>query len=195
MQAQWTPAHLRTEAFTFWQGWYPKNITFDHSYPRKGNELLDKSGNSSRGAIAVTESWLQMLTPPTPVGGPGFFDWEPSTIESILNAVNLFDLSPTDGSLDPSNWDTSALGRKYDLLASIIESVFVDGLSCYNIDKMYQTQGDPSQWTLAGYERKDNFETQLLRDQDPLEKPFQDDDNTIKIFFSISGLSYWNTLV
>ena len=193
VRAQWTPAHLRTEAFTFWQGWYPKNITFDHSYPQKGSTLLDGSGKSARGAIAVDDAWLQTLTPQTPIGSPASFDWKPSTIESILSSMSLFDTSKI-GSSELEQWDPESDASKYNLLASVIESVFVDGLSRYNIDRMYTRDGDPSHWTFSGYVKDDDFESRLLGNQDAVKKLTQDAANKIEVNFAISGLSYRNTL-
>ena len=56
VQAKWMPARLRTEAYTFWQGWYHKNITFEDAYPRKGSHSSDGRRRGTRNAIAVDES-------------------------------------------------------------------------------------------------------------------------------------------
>ena len=194
VRAQWSPAHLRTEAFTFWQGWYPKNITFNHSYPKKGALLLDKSGMSSRNALSVEDAWLQTLTPKTPPEGPAYFDWGPTTIESILSSINLFEAEHIGNVSHIKAWDAQKDENKYDMLVSIIESVFVDGLSRYNIETMYSKQGDPSQWSFAGYQRKKDFGLRLLRNHDALEDLSQHSGNYIDVDFAVSGLNYQSSL-
>ena len=197
VQAQWVPAHLRTEAYTFWQGWYPKNITFEEAYPVKGGPLLSGTKQSMRNAIAVDGSWLNTLTPPTPVEGPGYFNWGPSTVESILTSARLLEDLGSDGRSLLDSWQPQGDTSRPDLLASVIGSVFADGLSRVNIEKMYETQGSPSQWTLADYGKKKDFENLLLQGKSALNNPNsgQNDVDEISLEFSISGLSYRHTLV
>ena len=197
VQAKWVPAHLRTEAYTFWQGWYPKNITFEEAYPIKGGHLLNGTKQSTRNAIAVDESWLNLLTPPTPVEGPGYFNWGPSTVESILSSVRLVEELGSNGGSLIDSWQPQGDTSRPDLLASVIGSFFADGLSRVNIEKMYKTQGSPSQWTLADYGKKKDFENLLLQGKSSLSNPApsQEDIEEISVEFSISGLSYRDNLV
>lgn len=197
VQARWVPAHLQTEAYTFWQGWFPKNITFDHAYPIKGGLLLDGTRQSTRNAIAVDESWLNTLTPPTPVEGPGYFDWGPSTVESILSSVRLMEeIGSNEGSLVDS-WQPQGDTSRPDMLASVVGSVFADGLSRVNIERMYKTQGSPSQWTFADYDKEEDFDNLLLQGKRAVKNPnpSQKDVNEISVEFSITGLSYRRNLV
>ena len=197
VQAQWVPAHLQTEAYTFWQGWYPKNISFDEAFPRKGRTLLDGTGRVTRNAIVVDESWLDLLTPPTPMEGPGYLDWGPSTLESILSVVKVIEnLGSSEGSLI-DKWQPQGDTSRSDLLASVIASVFADGLSRVNIEKMYTAQGSPSEWALADYGKVKDYEHLLLQGQGALKNPYpaQKDVNELSLEFSISGLSYRHTVV
>ncbi|KAG8533075.1 uncharacterized protein KY384_001858 [Bacidia gigantensis] len=193
VQAKWVPAHIRTDAYTFWEGWYPKNISFDMPYPKKGEPLLDGKTESLRDAIAVDEGWLKILTPPTPKEGPGFFDWGPSTIESILSNFDILRDYPDDNRRDDAEYN----GKRLDLLASIIGSVFADGVSRVNVDRAYNTEGNPSQWSLAEIEMEKGFEALPLEGKQALKKPKTNaaEANKISVQFSISGHSYRHELV
>ena len=74
VQAQWVLAQIETDAYSFWQGWYPKNITFAEAYPSKGSPLFNGTLSSARSSIMVEKSWLNALSPATPAEGPGYFD-------------------------------------------------------------------------------------------------------------------------
>ena len=194
VQVRWVPAHLRTEAYTFWQGWYPKNITFEGVYPVKGSRLLDGSKESSRNAIVVDQSWLKALTPSTPMEGPGYHEWSPTTIESILNAVGLLDDFGASTELYLDLWQPRGNRSRPDLLASVIQSVFADGLARVNLEQVYDSEGSPSKWTPAGYEKEDEFDNLVVHGKDAIRNPLPTATNDIKVEFAISGLSYRNTL-
>ncbi|KAL8678292.1 MAG: hypothetical protein Q9186_005342 [Xanthomendoza sp. 1 TL-2023] len=88
VQARWVPAQIHTDAYSFWQGWYPKNISFEAAYPSTTHALLDGSSNE-KDAIAVDEDWLASLTPAVGKGRPGYQDWQPTTMEGILSSAHL----------------------------------------------------------------------------------------------------------
>ena len=196
VQAKWVPAHVRIEEYDFWQGWYLKNITFEAAYPQKGGNSFDGAGKSMRNALTVDESWLGVLTPSTPVEGPGYSDWGPSTIESILSSVGLTETIDLRGESVLEDWQPQGDTSRSDLLASVIASVFADGISRVNLEKMFEAQGSPSQWTLAGLEKEEDFETLLLQGKRALKNPYpaHKSPNEISVEFSISGLSYRHTL-
>ena len=193
IQATWIPAHLHTDAYSFWEGWYPKNVTWDRPYPKKGDTTLNGTLQSKRNAIVVNPSWLRTLTPPTPIEGPGYFDWRPTTIESILLSVGLTNGLDFDSESIVEDWRQD----RTDLFTSVLGSVFADGLSRVNIDKMYRTDGDPSDWVLNEYERKQDFNKLLLQGIDAIKKPNLMDSNVneLSVSFSISGLSYRHTTI
>ena len=197
IQARWVPAHLQSEAYTFWQGWYPKNITFAEAYPIRGDLLLDGVSKSTRNSIAINQTWLDMLTPPTPVEGPGYSNWGPSTIESMLSSVKLTEGLASDAGSLIDSWQPQGDTSRLDLLASVIGSVFADGLARVSMEKIYNIQGSPSQWTLADYEKEKDFDNLILRGDRALKNPnsSQSQTNEISVEFSISGLSYRRTLV
>ena len=196
VQARWVPAHLRNEEYTFWQGWYPKNISFDRPYPAKGRELFDDSGQSTRDAIAADDSWLKLLTPPTPIEGPGYLNWGPSTMESLLFSAGLTEGFGTDADTFLQAWQPGEDKSRSDMLASIVASVFADGLSKVNIRKMYNNQGSPSQWTLADFGKMEDFENLVLQGKPALKKlgSPQTDGDELNVEFAIGGLSYRLTL-
>ena len=196
IRANWVPAHLRNEAYNFWSGWYMKNITFGASYPTKGTPFFNGTGKSLRNAITIDESWLKALTPPTPLEGPGYFSWGPSTIESILSTVRLTEGLGLHEDAVIEAWQPQGNTNRSDLLASVVGSVFVDGLSRFNLEKIYQRRGSPPQWTIAGYEKETAFQSLLLEGKRALKNPdeAQKDSNSVTVEFAVSGLSYRNTL-
>lgn len=182
VQAQWVPAQIHTDAYTFWQGWYPKNITWAEAYPSAGIAYLDgSSGASDSEAIIIDEGWLAMLTPPIGKGGPGYQEWRPTTVEGILgNAFLTDDFSGSSGRPPIEIWETEARNRT-GLLMSIIGSIFNDGLARTGIETAYDHNGPPSNWTLSDIVRRPG----AVSDSDP---------SLVRAEFSISGLSYQLTI-
>ena len=95
------------------------------------------------------------------------------------------------------SWQPEGDTSRPDLLASVIGSVFADGLSRVNIEKMYKFEGRPSQWILADLEKEEDLEHLLLQGKRALKKPdlAQEEVNELSVEFFISGLSYRHTLV
>ena len=199
VQAQWVPSQIMTDAYTFWQGWYPKNVSFEAMYPKKGMPLLNGTGFASRDSIIVDESWLDMLTPPTPTEGPGYVNWRPSTIESIINSAKLMDdIIDVEDHSPLEIWVNGTDSSRPDLLSSIIQSVFADGLSRINVDRLYNKNGSASSWTLADYGKRTDYNDLILQgEKGAIDIPdvLPDPSNTLNVRFSISGLSYRLTLV
>ena len=187
ISAHWVYAEMRSDSYDFWQGWYPKNIWFGDQYPSKGGQLLNGT-IASNDAIAADQSWLDALTPPTPVDGPGYLDWGPSTIESILSRVRITEDLGNNATTVVDDWQPQDTPNGPGLLASVIASVFADGLSRAGVDKLYEGQGNPSQWTLSPYEKKGDFHRLILKGQQALQYPKDDKDFTV--YFTISGLNY-----
>jgi hypothetical protein len=128
--------------------------------------LNGSTPSEANGRVAVTDSWLNVLTPPTPAEGPGIYPWHPSTIESILVNSGIADgLSQEDAETETKQWeleDASGGGRTT-LLESIVCSVLEDGLSRTGTHRMYNTVGKNSDWTLATYDKTSDFDTAILR--------------------------------
>ncbi|KAI4214291.1 MAG: hypothetical protein LQ351_003044 [Letrouitia transgressa] len=196
VQAQWVPADIQTDAYTFWQGWYPKNISFEAAYPTKGDQLFQDGSTSLRSSIAIESSWLNALTPATPTEGPGYHEWGPSTIESLISAAGLTDGLDIDAASPLDLWESPGDTSRPDLLASIIASVFADGLSRVNVAKLYDTHESPLGWSLADYGKEDNFDDRLVRGHRALRPPnvTESEFSELKVDFAISGLSYRLTL-
>lgn len=188
VSAHWVLAEIRSDSYTFWQGWYPKDILFGAQYPSKGGQLFNGT-IASNDAIAADQSWLDALTPSTPAEGPGYFDWGPSTIESILSSVRITEDLGNNATAMADAWELQENSNRPGLLASVIASIFADGLSRAGVDKLYQTQGNPSQWTLSPYEKKDDFDHLILKGQRAL-KYSKDEYDDFIVQFAVGGLSY-----
>ena len=192
ISAHWVPANIRSDSYSFWQGWYPKAIWFGDIYPQQGGQLFNGTGNTTLNAIAVDKSWLDALTPPTPMEGPGHLEWNPSTIESILSSVRITDDLKVNRTHVVDEWHFSDNSNRPGLLASVIASIFADGLSRAGVDKLYEAHGDPSRWTLKPYNKKEDFNNLILAGDRALNYPTNDD--MFSIEFTISGLNYKNSL-
>lgn len=95
---------------------------FTDVYP---NYILPENLNGStpseaNGRVAVTDSWLNVLTPPTPAERPGMYPWHPSTIENVLVNSGIADgLSQEDAETDKTWKLEDASGAVKDHLARI----------------------------------------------------------------------------
>lgn len=198
IHAQWYNGTLFSNQYNFWTGWYTWNTQFATPFPAWETPSLEKPLNSTNGRIAVKDDWLQLLTPPTPTDGPGYFPWKPSTMESIMMNTDLSQpLSSTGESTITSNWEAgeSSGTSRTSILESIICSVFIDGVSRAGSHLLYNNleSPDPSQWKLATYKQNPNFETAILSGKDALEEPPQPY-VTLKIDFQITGYAFRGTL-
>lgn len=189
--AHWVPAQIRSDSYTFWQGWYPKDIKFGSQYPTNGAQL--KNGSlSTHDAIVVDESWLNSLTPATPPSGPGYLDWKPTTIESILSATRITEEIENNGTIMIDTWQTEDNTNRPGLLASVIASIFLDGLSRAGVGQLYKAQESPSQLILSPYEKEANFDHLILNNKRALKYP--SDEDMFSVEFGISGLNYSTSL-
>lgn len=197
VQAQWVPAQLRMEAYNFWQGWYPKNITYEEAIPKKGSSLPDRDGLSSRDAISLDDTWLETLTPQIHENSDSQSERRRSTIESILDVTGLLGDLKIDAEASSSNWRPENDPSRNELLESVIGSVFADGLARVNVERLYHGNEDPSHQRLQDMVTEDRFEELLLQGKRALKPLYKDSrgHNDVKVNFAISGLSYRLTLV
>jgi len=130
--------------------------------------------------------------PPTPIEDPGYLDWGPLTIESILSSVRIMEDLRSSGTAWVDNWQPQDNANRPGLLASVIVSVFADGLSRAGVDKLYKTQGNPSPWTISPYEKEDDFDRRILEGQRALR--YLNADGMFLVEFAVSGLNYTRTL-
>jgi len=199
LQATWVNTTVFTDEYSFWSGWYTWDIKFGNAYPPWTTPVPGQPTSPTNGRITVTESWLDMLTPPTPSEGPGHYSWNPSTIESILmnagfgEASNLGNISDT-----VFNWSSSVddgLSRAR-FLETIICSVFEDGLSRAGSFRIFNTSGPAAKWSLASYNREPNFDQRIVRGQSSLVKPNATSRGVteIEIKMRITGFAYQASL-
>ena len=78
------------------------------------------------------------------------------------------------------------------MLESIICNVIVDGLSRYGAQHVFDTSGEPAQWTLRSYNPRPDFRKRLLDSQTAFVQPDlpASEFNVIPVSMSISGFSY-----
>ncbi|KAL8814284.1 MAG: hypothetical protein Q9223_006481 [Gallowayella weberi] len=190
VQARWVPAQIHTDAYSFWQGWYPKNISFEAAYPSTTHARLNGSSNE-KNAIAVDEDWLATLTPAVGEGRPGYQDWQPTTIEGILSSTHL-----TEGLfVDDSRWPIDLwTDDRTKLLVSVIGSIFNDGLARIGIESAFEQTGSPTTWPTAGFVKADDFDSAILLGKNAVKRPVSGNVTELHVEFSISGLSYRLTI-
>ncbi|KAI4273061.1 MAG: hypothetical protein L6R35_006432 [Caloplaca aegaea] len=62
VQAQWIPAEIHSDGYSFWQGWYPKELKWADVYPNSGQPLFNGStAPDDMKAIAADVGWLESL--------------------------------------------------------------------------------------------------------------------------------------
>ncbi|KAL8709735.1 MAG: hypothetical protein Q9220_005521 [cf. Caloplaca sp. 1 TL-2023] len=197
VRAQWVPAQIHTDAYSFWQGWYPKNISFENTYPSAKHSLLNSSSLTSQlDAIITDNDWLEMLTPKIGKSRPGYGDWGPNTIEGIIDSAHLLDGVFDDESRSPiSIWQDDTRTRTK-LLMTILGSVFSDGLARLHVEDAFDKTGSPANWTPSGFVKADDFEHAILQASHAVRRPTSSNNVTeLRVKFSISGLSYRLTIV
>lgn len=192
VQANWVPARIYTDAYSFWQGFYPNNIEFEKAYPNSG--APSSSGSSEDGnanAISVDSSWLDLLTPLTPLSGPGYRSWGPSIIESILEDTRVaYDDTSASNLASLESWQDPSANRT-NLLISVIGSIFNDGLARAGFERVFNGTESP-----IFYEKAADSDNTLLKRSDvkPLPVLSKGKASQLSVDFSISGLSYRMTL-
>ena len=154
--------------------------------------------------ISVDSSWLDALTPKTPIAGPGYFDWGPSTLQSILItsgvATSDLNLAGRDkGRTDTELWNSEDFpggSNRSTFLESIISSHFVDGLARTGSHKAYNMIDSPSDDSSSGlslwsYEKVPNYNRTLLRGEGALEHPAPSQKFTeLKVEVTIDGYAF-----
>ncbi|TVY76140.1 hypothetical protein LSUE1_G008647 [Lachnellula suecica] len=199
LQASWVNTTLFTDEYSFWSGWYPWDINFYQPYPSWIAPVAGEPVSPTNGRITVTDAWLDMLTPPTPQQGPGYYTWNPSTIESILMNAGFTNNDKFDNnSTLMSDWvnsNNNSLSRAR-FLETIICSVFEDGLSRAGSYRVFNTSGSASDWSLASYNRTSNFDQNIIRGQDALVQPDVASQNFTKldVKMRITGYAYQASL-
>ena len=215
VQSTWHDALLNTDLYSFWTGWYPHNVTFDKFYPPYQQPTPETPDRPANGRIAVGSTWMEMLTPATPREGPGYYPWEPNTMESILTNAGF------DETTSFAKWTATDLpaSGKTRFLETIIATVFNDGLSRLGSHRLFNTtvSTNPSLWTAANYLPRQDFDTAILRTRH-VPSSFRPEDNlntshlsdantallridpsatditTLRVAFAITGFAYQNNL-
>lgn len=183
IQGNWVPTEIHSDAYTFWQGWYPWNIQFK------------KHCSANKDAITVQNSWLKALTLRINSGGPNYHSSGPSTIEIILTDSKITDNIFSSADLSATElWQSEGNehGNRTVFLEAIICSVFEDGLARFGSYRIYNTTGSPSSWTLSTYQKRKDFDAEILKGGAALQLPDMPVENItkIKIDLTIAGLSY-----
>lgn len=179
--ANWAPAGVLTDGYSFWQGWYPGTVLYGERYPLSGHTSFNHSiARDGMDSIAVDEDWLSMLTPPTGQRQIGYPGWLPTTIESVLHSAHLVDDLSGNGTRTPTDiWHDETHTRRR-LLESIIASMFNDGLARVGIEKAFDQQGTPLHWTPLPLSKAVGTATGNV--------------TRLRVHFTIRGLSYQLTL-
>ncbi|KAL8655652.1 MAG: hypothetical protein Q9210_000762 [Variospora velana] len=181
VQAQWIPAEIHSDGYSFWQGWYPKELKWADAYPYSGQPMFNGStAPDDMKAIATDVGWLNMLTPPIGQGQPGYQDWAPTTIEGVLAYSHILDgIFDSDGRSPIDVWRFEEQLRSH-LLISIIGSVFNDGLARVGIEDAFDQEGAPSNWKSTAPTTTNTTTGNTTE---------------LKVKFTIGGLSYRLTIV
>jgi hypothetical protein len=198
-QTGWLPATLFTDEYSFWSGWYPWNLDFGARTPRWVPVSEKDPLPATNGRIALGDTWLSLLTPPTPAAGPESKNWQPSTIESILENAGLADsVGPGNGTTLAGDLLKKDLGRrgKTSLLEGIICSVLVDGLSRTGSHRVFNTTGPVSGWSISTYKPLADFNKRILANQTALEIPAvpKSDLTTLSVSMQITGFAFTRSL-
>lgn len=194
-QGGWVPTQVLTDEYTFWSGWYPWDVQWGDRTP----SWVQTSSSPTNGRVALNDTWLNLLTPSALVTIPEDSGWVPSTIESIIDASALGGgLSDQDGLSMTESWvkdGQSGISRTV-LLESVISSVIVDGLSRSGLDRIFNTDGPESEWSLAAFDPVSDFATRILSGQTALQEPNQRDADitTLHMKMEITGFALRATL-
>lgn len=183
-QSGWVPAETTTDEYTFWTGWYPWNVTFGDRTPAF-NYLHGQNLSSTTGRIAMGDTWLNLLTPPTNIKSPTSQNPSPSTIESIFENAGL-------GTAFSEAHNTTELTL---LIESIVTSVLVDGISRFNSHRPFATPFDPDSPSLSPetYSKSPKFSSLILKSSTALRTPPNvkpEDITTLSATMQVTGYSY-----
>lgn len=174
-QTGWVPTTLRTDAYTFWSGYYPYGIYFGERTPSWTAAGADQVVSPTNGRVALGEAWLNLLTPPAPPMPGITSNWSASTMEVILAAARVGGPDGTTGSTrQAETWaqeDQATNGAKTRLIETIISSVLVDGLSRSGSHRVFNQAGDMSDATLSMYQPRRDFGQRILQGRDALNLP------------------------
>jgi len=174
-QTGWVPTALRSDAYTFWSGYYPYGIYFGDRTPAWTATGADQRSSPTNGRIALGAAWLKLLTPPAPPMPGTTGNWSASTIEVILAAAGVSDTNRTTGSTGQAEaWaqeDQITQGGKKRLLETIIASVLADGLSRSGSHRVFNDPEDMSDPTISMYRPRHDFDQRILRGRDALALP------------------------
>jgi len=195
-QTGWVLTDVFTDSYTFWSGWYPWNIQFGSRSPSWTPVGPQEPLSPTNGRIALGTEWLNLLTPPASVVASQNGSWQPSTIESILDTAGLADIAtPWNGTTLTDDWlngDLLSNGGKTRLLEAVICSVLADGLSRTGSHRVFNTTGPSSEWPLAMYNPRADFNRRILNGQTAFETPNIPSTNltTLHARMEITGFAY-----
>ena len=182
-QLGWVPTDIATDAYTFWSGWYPWGVNFGERFPAWTAIGPGARDTPTNGRVAVSDEWLELLTPPATSGIRDSSTTSLSTIEILLNDAGLSDISqPWNGTTLTEDWtnsNTLHLGGRSRLIEAIMCSVLADGLSRSGSYRAFDTDSDSSHWPLASY--------------DPA-GAYQSDSTEVQGSMYITGYAYRTTL-
>ena len=168
-QLGWVPTDIATDAYTFWSGWYPWGINFGERLPAWTATSPEAPDTSTNGRVAVSDEWLELLTPSATYVSGDLSTTSLSTIEILLRDAGLSDTSKTwNGTTLTEDWtnsNTLHLGGRSRLVEAIICSVLADGLSRSGSYRVFDTESDSAHWSLGSYHpagatRSDDTEVQ-----------------------------------
>jgi hypothetical protein len=123
--------------------------------------------------ITVDQSWLEILTPPTPDSGPGAYSRNPTTLESVIMDSGLLTGLSRPGTTETEVCNAmvpNELNRTVSL-EWLLSLLFSDAISREGSASVLNTTGAPSDWILLDYHRVQNFDNMIIEGGYALEFP------------------------
>jgi hypothetical protein len=123
--------------------------------------------------MTVDQSWLEILTPPTPNSGPGAYSWNSTTLESVIMDSGLLTGLSRPGTTETEVWN-AMVPNEFNRTVSLewlLSMLFSDAISREGSASVLNTTGDPSDWTLLDYHKVRNFGNMIIKGGCALEFP------------------------
>ncbi|XXH00741.1 hypothetical protein Hte_007091 [Hypoxylon texense] len=140
--------------------------------------------------ITLDESWLAALTPLNEPPSPSASNM--TTFEMILQSSALIDENLLNASDPTIFWNEIFPGASNrTLFLEWITALLVsDGLSRYGSDRVLNSSGPPSEWSLMDYNKRPDSYSRFLGGTDALEPPQGFDYTTFEAEIHLEGLTY-----